>query len=70
MDKMTKQDWLSKAQWEGGLYEALSYGLTHKDLDPNDDPDFYADVKEIVEALASVHDAVERVEAEMEELNE
>lgn len=36
---MSPKDFLSKLNWEGGLFEGFTYGLRVEDLD-NSDPDF------------------------------
>ena len=46
MPKMSKEDWIAKVEWEGGIIEAFQYGLSHKDLKKSDDPKFYDYVKE------------------------
>lgn len=35
-EKMTPEDFLGKVEWEGGIDEALDYGLRASDLDGSD----------------------------------
>lgn len=39
MELMTPQEWLDKAAWEGGLFEAFDYGLHPSEMDDGD-PEF------------------------------
>lgn len=51
--KMTPGEFLSKAEWEGGLEEAiLGYGLTEDDLDKDSAPDLWEAVKNFREVAA------------------
>lgn len=34
---MSADDFAAKVEWEGGVVDALEYGLKHTDLDPNDE---------------------------------
>jgi hypothetical protein len=40
-NKMTPQEWLNKANYEGGIYEGFTYGIRACDVDDSD-PEFKA----------------------------
>lgn len=47
---MTLSDFAAKVDNEGGLYEAVvGYGLSHKDINRNDDPELYDLLEQFVE---------------------
>ena len=59
---MTPEEWMRKADWEGGIYEAITeYGLSVEHIDPDADPEFIATVQEIVDGLANIADAVDKL---------
>lgn len=60
---MTPEEWMAKAEWEGGVPAGLEYGLTHDDLDEKSG-EFYETVKALVEAFR----VVEPLEARLYEL--
>lgn len=63
---MSAEEWLEKASYEGGVFEAINgYGMDHDDLDPNDDPELYEDIKKIVETLNDLNPAINRVRDKM-----
>lgn len=66
-EKLDPEEWLAKASYEGGVIEAIRYGLSHKDIDKNLHPEFHAYVKKIVKGWEKIRDRVESLEDEMEE---
>lgn len=53
---MTISEFLTKAENEGGLYEAVtSYGLKAEHLDRDEDPEFYDAISEYVDAAFKFH---------------
>lgn len=65
---MTPHEFAAKVDWEGGLYEAVtSYGLSEKDLNRDDDPEFYDHVAAYVEWTKSGESLVYVLECMLDE---
>lgn len=69
-ESMTAKRFAAKVEWEGGILDALDYGLKHTDLDPDDadSADLRAAWKELEEKYASIAPTVSRLEAILEDL--
>lgn len=67
--KMTADEWLEKAEAEGGSIAALEYGLTHKHLDKDDNPGFYELVKEATELWRQLVPLIEDLDAAIDEVD-
>ena len=68
---MTLEDFLAKVSWEGGVFEALEYGLHHTHLDPNDTGSI--EVRTIWQELENIHrgmaDRIKAIDEIMEEMD-
>lgn len=63
--KMTVEEWMAKASWEGGVVPAiLDYGLGVDDLVADADPEFVSLLKEVESGLDAVADGIDRLEDE------
>lgn len=61
--KMTVEEWMAKASWEGVVVPAiLDYGLGVDDLVADADPEFVSLLKEVEEGLNSVAGGIDRLE--------
>lgn len=69
-DPMSAKDFAAKVEWEGGILEALDYGLKHTDLDPQDEEaaELRAAWKELEEKFEPVKPIVNRLERLLENL--
>ncbi|MCW1249648.1 hypothetical protein ODZ83_05510 [Acaricomes phytoseiuli] len=66
MTTMSDREWLEKAYWEVGVFEAVtSYGLGSKNLTPGPLHDY---VKQLEEALPPVLEALARIDDYAEDL--
>lgn len=65
-DGMTPQDFLSKVSWEGGVFEALQYGL-HEDTLDDSDPDLKENWRELRLAYLDLEGLVQGIEEKMED---
>lgn len=66
-EKMSKEEWMQKAGWEGGILEALDYGLSEKDLSEKDDPVFYNTIKKANKQYRELLELIEDVDLELED---
>lgn len=55
-NKMSVEEFCAKLDSEGVAYAFLDYGLSHEDLDPDEDPDFYKLVKRINDKFDDLYD--------------
>lgn len=63
MGKMSMEQFASKVEWEGGLYNAIvGYGLDETDLASDVDPEFVALVKEYAEKAKKLEVLEEQIE--------
>lgn len=71
-DYMPLKNFLAKISWEGGVWEALDYGLRHTDLDPAEPKNQELRIiwKELEHIHHSAQDHILAVEEIMEELEE
>jgi hypothetical protein len=68
-DKMTPQEFAQKVEWEGGVLDALEYGLKADDLDDSPEAtDLYAEWFELQDAWKKLQRLLEPVEARIEGL--
>ena len=61
---MTAKDFAAKIEWEGGVSDALDYGLKHTALDPND-----SESADLRSKWKEIEDAWSEVDALQSELN-
>lgn len=57
---MNPDEWLDKADYEGGIYSALVYGMTEDSIDPDAHPEFRALVVEARTAFQTFQDVIDR----------
>jgi len=68
--KLSQNDWLQKAAWEGGIIEAIrDYGLKADDLTEKGD-DFYEAIKTVENALAKIAPQLNYLETLLENLDD
>ncbi len=60
---MDKADFVSKIEWEGGIYDALEYGLKHTDLDEGEDDSLRSAWAEAEALYARLEQAIEAIES-------
>lgn len=65
---MTRGNFASKIEWEGGIFEALDYGLKHTDLSA-DDPDAAA-LRAAWAELEAAYDALRPLVRKIDDLLE
>ena len=70
---MSVGDFAAKVQWEGGVFDALDYGLKHTHLDPDDEAS--KELRDAWEALElvwrdQIKPASQRVEELLEDIEE
>lgn len=63
--KMTVEEWMMMASWEGGVVPAiLDYGLGVDDLADDADPEFVSLLKEVESGLNAIAGSIDRLEGE------
>lgn len=62
---MTKEDWLMKASWEGGVLEGLRYGLKASDLNEDVDEEFKKKIVELETLFKKMDPILSEIEVEM-----
>lgn len=77
---MTKDEWLSKASWEGGIIPGIEYGLSEKSLAVHANPEnpehsqeereFYSLIKTICDKFSEMREALDEAEAMLSEIEE
>lgn len=67
-DKMSLSNFAAKVEWEGGLYDAVvGYGLSHEDINKDDNPEFYRLLKKYTRAARDVGVLGDAIEEMLEE---
>ncbi len=67
-ESMSDEDFLSKIEWEGGIWAAVEYGLQPTDLAENSP--YRKPWERIIAAVDSMRDDVALFEGAIEEMNE
>lgn len=57
----TPEEWIEKAEIEGGIYAGFEYGLTQRTIDDNEYPYFYELIEEAHDAYRKFELAVSRI---------
>lgn len=68
-DQMTPQEFVAKIDWEGGVLDALIYGLKAKDLDDSD-PEFKVEWFALEQAWAKFEPKLVGIEAMIARIGE
>lgn len=66
MGDMTKEEWLEKATWEGGVIQGLEYGLKASDLSEDVDEEFRNNVAQAEKLYQELEPLLREIEADME----
>ena len=66
MGKMSKEEWLEKATWEGGVFQGLAYGLKASDLSEDVDAEFRENVTQAERLYQELEPLLREIEEEME----
>jgi hypothetical protein len=68
--KMLVADFVSKIEWEGGIIDALEYGLTAESLDEGEDDGLRSAWAELESMWLTVESQVRRIESLLEKYEE
>ncbi|MDR6868748.1 hypothetical protein J2Y69_003372 [Microbacterium resistens] len=63
---MTPDEWLNKADYEGGILSGLEYGLTEDDIDAAAHPEFHAQVVAIRAVFVVLRRMIDQLPASFE----
>ena len=66
MGKMSKEEWLEKAMWEGGVFQGLAYGLKASDLSEDVDKEFRKSVTRAEGLYRELEPLLREIEEEAE----
>lgn len=64
-DKLSSENFCTKLESEGIYYAFLEYGLSHRDLNQEEDPDFYNLVKRITEKFENLSEDLNELDKYM-----